>query len=119
MLFALLYIFRAREWPNYFTIASFELGNLTHQLLGNDKPINITEAFINNEKLLKSSQTDLESSPLSSLGNFSNVLLVNPSFEETYEEQGYQKMREDGSLFSHISIATRLLPKDSNENPSD
>ena len=107
----LLYNFRARNWPNYFLIASFDLSNLAHFLIGDDKTVNITEANINESFLLKSSQREDD---IDSLG--SNVLFLNPSFEENYKELGYTKLCEDGTLFEHITMGTRLLPKNSSES---
>ena len=47
ILVTLLYNFRARDWPNYFMITSFELGSLSQFALENNKTVEITEAHVN------------------------------------------------------------------------
>jgi len=116
--FWLLYNFRSRDWPLYFMIASFELGNLNQFVAGIAKNADYSEAWIPydlmnasfrswrseyEEMILNSESGDSESG----LANL-NVLLINPSFEEEYNKKGYEKMQKDASVFEHLVMGTKI-----------
>jgi len=116
--FWLLYNFRSRDWPLYFMIASFELGNLNQFVAGIAKNADYSEAWIPydlmnasfrswrseyEEMILNSESGDSESG----LANL-NVLLINPSFEEEYNKKGYEKMQKDSSVFEHLVMGTKI-----------
>lgn len=124
----LLFNFRARNWPEFFMIASFELGNLSQFLVGNAKSARIHEALISPDILNSSFRTcksEYEDMILNSMSNDSdsnlnglNVVLINPSFEENYKLQGYNKVQQDGSLYQHITIGKKIKSKKTNDDES-
>mmetsp|Transcript_39450 Transcript_39450/g.39005 ORF Transcript_39450/g.39005 Transcript_39450/m.39005 type:complete len:130 (-) Transcript_39450:10-399(-) len=103
---ALLYNFRARDWPNYYLIVSYELGNLAQVAQGAEQEVNISEA----QALFGKSQSDeeIQTEDLSE----KNVIFINPSYEEEYAEIGLQKMAQEGRFFQYFRIGTQDVPKD-------
>ena len=116
----LLFNFRARSWPDYFTIASLEIANLNQLLLIDKKTAEMYLAEISPQLLdsIRSWKEEHQNLILQSLRSDSesnlrdtNVLLINPSYEEEYKEVGYSKMNRDGHFYSHLAIWKSVKPK--------
>lgn len=104
----LLMNYRVREWPQYFLIASFEIVNLNQFIDdGNSRVIpdiykaKITRSFLEDDT--QSVKKEFESMILNSVSEDSesnmvelNVILLNPSMEET------------GSPYDHFTVGKRL-----------
>ena len=115
-----LFNFRSREWPQHFHIASFELGNLNHLLEDeNERNIpevyktRITQSFLDasfrsckqeyeNLIVVDSMNDGSENSE-----NDMNVLLLNPSYEDS----------ED--IYSHLIIGKKVQLKSVHSDSSD
>lgn len=109
----LLFVFRARNWPDYFLIASFELGNINQFIDGTVKEVEVYNAYIDqsvlasiykqeyediiNETLEKDSQDNLREM---------NIILLNPSYEEEYNHA--PKDEKDATFYAHLTMAKQL-----------
>jgi hypothetical protein len=109
----LLFVFRARNWPDYFLIASFELGNLNQFIDGTVKEVEIYNAYIDQSVLASIYKPEYEeiineTLEKDSQDNFRdmNILLLNPSYEEDYNHT--RKEDRDATFYAHLTMATKL-----------
>lgn len=119
----LLICFRARTWPENFLIASFELGNLNLFIRGEAKNVKLEEVIINPEFLdhnFRSCKTEYEDLILNSVSEDSesglqglNVVLLNPSFEDSYDETDEQ--HKTAKVYSHLALGKKIKLKPVNQ----